>query len=185
MALLFILLANLPDLDVIPGMFLGKAQLFHRSFTHSFFASLIFAALTAGLLKYWKQTSFAKIFWLTFAAYFSHVLLDALTGYVRFMFWPFKISFHPILFPQILDQTHSVTQCQNMGQFCALMTSRSVALRLGVETLLVFVISRVARVFPRYRILHSGISESPALITGLALFLFFLTAFFVTGQAGG
>jgi hypothetical protein len=185
MATLFILLANLADLDMLPGMFFGNAEMFHRGFTHSLAGSLVCALLVGGIAKVWKKASFSKFFLLSLAAYISHIMLDALTGYVNFAFWPFKITFNFINFAQLLQHAnHPIIPCESLGQFCALLMSGTLAVRLAAEMLLVFTVSRISRLFPKYRVLQSGVSESPAFIAGLALFIFIVTAFVATNHAG-
>jgi hypothetical protein len=184
MASLFIFLANLADLDMLPGMFFGNPNMFHRSHTHSLLAALLCSLAVAGLARFWKKMSFFKMFWIALAAYFSHVLLDALTGSVKFAFWPLQISIQPMPLAQLMEHAHPAIPCESLGQFCQLLISSTFVVRLGAEALLVFAVSRFLRLFPKYRVLHSGVSESPAFIAGLALFLFVLTAFVMTEVAG-
>jgi membrane-bound metal-dependent hydrolase YbcI (DUF457 family) len=95
-----VLLANLPDLDFLPGCFDGNANQLHRSFTHSLtFAILISLALSC----VWR---IAPGFWrstlLYFTAYGSHLLIDFFTGtklgwtHTGFgmpLFWPWSKEF--------------------------------------------------------------------------------------------
>jgi len=97
-----ILIANLPDIDLIPGYLLGDAARFHWRATHSIWAAL-FAGLCAGLV-FWK---WRRDFWrpalIVTVAWLSHVLLDLLLGPVRGapfglqVFWPF--SHHRVMLP--------------------------------------------------------------------------------------
>jgi membrane-bound metal-dependent hydrolase YbcI (DUF457 family) len=90
-----ILIANLPDVDFIPGYLLGDAGRFHWRATHSICAALM-AGLGTGLL-FWK---WRRDFWLpaliVTIAWLSHVLLDLLFGPVHGdpfglqLFWPFS-----------------------------------------------------------------------------------------------
>jgi membrane-bound metal-dependent hydrolase YbcI (DUF457 family) len=95
-----ILLANLPDLDFLPGWLDGDANQLHRSFTHS----LTFAILISLVLSsVWR---IAPGFWrsalLYFTAYSSHLLIDFFsgikigwthTGYGMPLFWPWSKEF--------------------------------------------------------------------------------------------
>ena len=184
MAALLMVMANLPDLDMLPGMFFGNAEMFHRSATHSLAAGFICSIFVAVIARLWKKVSFAKIFWISLAAYFSHIFLDALTGTVRFMFWPFKIVIEPLPLAKLLEHAHPVLQCRSLGQFCSFLVSSTLMVRLGAETILVFLMTRFFRLFPKYRVLHSGVSESPAFIAGLAIFIFAVTTLLATGIAG-
>jgi len=95
-----ILLANLPDLDFLPGCFDGNAKNVHHSFTHS----LTFAILVSLVLScawriapgFWRSTL------LYFAAYSSHLLIDFFsgtkigwthTGFGMPLFWPWSKEF--------------------------------------------------------------------------------------------
>jgi membrane-bound metal-dependent hydrolase YbcI (DUF457 family) len=90
-----ILLANLPDLDFLPGWLDGDANQLHRSFTHSLtFAILISLALSS----VWRiAPGFCRSALLYFTAYSSHLLIDFFsgikigwthTGYGMPLFWP-------------------------------------------------------------------------------------------------
>ena len=184
MAVLLMVMANLPDLDMLPGIFFGNADMFHRSFTHSLAAGFLCALLIAVVARLWKKTSFAKIFWISLAAYFSHIFLDALTGTVKFMFWPFKIVIQPLPLAGLLEHAHPIVPCRSIEQFCNFLISSTVMVRFGAEMILVFLVTRFSRLFPKYRVLHSGISESPAFIAGLAILIFAVTTLMVTGIAG-
>src|SRR5689334_17351566 len=40
--------ANAADLDFLPGLFVGNVNLFHHKITHTLFAAMVFALLSAG-----------------------------------------------------------------------------------------------------------------------------------------
>src|SRR5437763_4334593 len=95
-----ILLANLPDLDFLPGCFDGNANHLHRGFTHSLtFAILISLALSCAwriVPGFWRSTL------LYFIAYSSHLLIDFFTGtkigwtntgFGMPLFWPWPKTF--------------------------------------------------------------------------------------------
>ena len=88
------IIATVPDLDVIPGMFMDPINyvFFHRGFSHSlaFFilASPIFGWLLQKLYRkqtatWWNWTVFS--FWVLF----THALLDCFTSWGTQLFWPF------------------------------------------------------------------------------------------------
>ena len=118
-ACLLVFLANLADLDLLPGLFIGKATLFHRGFSHSIGAAFICAVLItlfviarnvvtkpacrtgrqsqlrdcfASCLPAGTALAMTKIFLLSFCAYFSHAVLDSLCGPVAPipLLWPFS-----------------------------------------------------------------------------------------------
>ena len=95
-----IFLANLPDLDFLPGWLDGNANQLHRSFTHSLtFAIFISLALS----RAWR---IAPGFWQSALLYFtacsSHLLIDFFsgtkigwthTGFGMPLFWPWSKEF--------------------------------------------------------------------------------------------
>ncbi len=74
-ALFFIFLANLPDADFLPGILLGRPNLYHHGIFHSLGAALAVAAIGGGLFYLSK-----KRFWATaagiFLVFYFHLLLD-------------------------------------------------------------------------------------------------------------
>ncbi len=86
------LLANLPDIDVIPGLLLqGNGNLFHRGPTHS-----LLVALASGWLASWVWRFSRHIprlaFRTCFMIVFSHVLADMLfTAAPVSLFWPLEV----------------------------------------------------------------------------------------------
>ena len=89
-----ILLANLPDLDILFGLLVeGNGAAFHRGPTHS----LLFA-LMAGAFFAWAGRRWARVprldFGLCTLIIFSHVLADMLlTTSPVSLLWPFEIYF--------------------------------------------------------------------------------------------
>jgi inner membrane protein len=91
MKLLFasVVIANLPDIDILPGFLAGDLGMFHRQGTHSLIASLIFGIVVGLLFKRWKLPGFQWGLW-AFMLYLSHILLDMLVESsrgVQFL-WP-------------------------------------------------------------------------------------------------
>jgi inner membrane protein len=86
--------ACVPDLDIIPGLFVGNLGAFHHGVSHSFAAAVLFSVFISLLLKRVRLMSLhlsVLVFWL----YVSHVVLDFLTldTGVPFgvpLFWPFS-----------------------------------------------------------------------------------------------
>ena len=86
------LVACVPDLDVIPGLFVGKLGQFHHGITHSFAAAVIFSAITWLLFRPLGERSL-KLGILVFVLYASHVVLDYFTmdtgaPYGVPLYWP-------------------------------------------------------------------------------------------------
>lgn len=90
-AILFIVLANAPDFDFLPGILSGDADRFHRGISHSLGAAVA-VGLSIGFLYVVRsnlRTAKKIALWSGFA-YFSHALLDLLNGPVHSipLFWP-------------------------------------------------------------------------------------------------
>jgi inner membrane protein len=94
-----VVLANLPDIDILPGLFLGNPAIFHRQGTHSIAASILVGILVS-ILSRWNRAS-AKFIrlgvWAT-ALYFSHIVLDLLVTDPSpprglQLFWPFSDAY--------------------------------------------------------------------------------------------
>jgi membrane-bound metal-dependent hydrolase YbcI (DUF457 family) len=181
LATVFMIMANLADLDYLPGMLIGSPEIFHRSITHSFAAALLWGLIMAGFLSWWKKLPFRKTFLVGLAAYFSHIVLDYLTGSLKVMFWPFAIQVHPLPITTLFQHQHM--HCESLGQFCNLLMSTTLTIRLLAEAVVVYMLFILTRLIPGYRSLRPGISESPAFIGGLAIFIFVITALLMTQAA--
>lgn len=184
MAGLMMTLANLPDLDYIPGMIMGAPELFHRNVTHSLGFAVGVSLTVAGIAKLWKKLPFVKMFLISSSAYFSHLLLDYITGSVKFMFWPFRITMEPMPITELFNHAHHLPDCGSLQKFCSLLVSQTLTLRLFAEIILVFVITKTVRLFSKSKSAQPGISESPAFLYGLAIFIIVLTTFAVKDIAG-
>lgn len=107
-----ILLANFPDFDFIPGIFLERAALFHRGISHSVLGGAVIACFTAYI--FWglagrnftaaqsSRFTFRRLFLLFFLAYMTHPALDVLNLSSRgvMIFWPFYRE--PLFSPFVL-----------------------------------------------------------------------------------
>ncbi len=91
-ALFFIVLANGPDMDFIPGIMAHQAGRFHRGISHSLGGALLVGfVISAVLIGLKRPNAFKTALW-SAVAYFSHPLLDMLNGpgYGMPAFWPFS-----------------------------------------------------------------------------------------------
>ena len=186
MASLYMILANVADFDVIPGLLMGSSGSFHRDEMHSLVVALGFALLVAGIGKLLKsKTSAFRLFWISLAAYFSHIFLDAFTGTVSFIYWPFQVKSTPVTFLSLYEHAQPmVAQCRSVNQFLSMLVCSTLTLRLACEALMVFSFHALISLFSRTRATKAGISESPVFVAGLTIFLFVVTALIVTGVAG-
>ncbi len=112
-ALFFMFLANLPDLDFLPGLILGRPNLYHHGIFHSLGAALAVAAV-GGWVFYRNK----KYSWLTasgiFLLFSSHLLLDLLAWdfvapYGVPLFWPFSGRYFISGTPFFLNVTRSAS----------------------------------------------------------------------------
>lgn len=94
---LCLFLAVLPDLDFIPGLFIGKPATFHQGITHSLGAAVVLSVVAAFL--YSKITTppgrFLKVWGVCCLAYGSHLVIDVFgpdgrPPYGIPIFWPFS-----------------------------------------------------------------------------------------------
>ena len=69
LALTCMVLANAADLDFIPGILVGRPELFHHSFTHSFTMAAAVGIFSAAAFKLWAKRDFLKTFFVSFLAY--------------------------------------------------------------------------------------------------------------------
>jgi hypothetical protein len=98
-ALTYMAIANLPDVDFLVGFVVGAPGVYHRGFSHTLVAALVFGAAAGtvswGVLRerWWPAAvAFA-------AAYGSHLLVDAFTVDARPptgapFFWPFSDAYY-------------------------------------------------------------------------------------------
>lgn len=96
--LVFILLANFPDIDYLPGFFFGNPNKFHHGMTHSIGFALLVGAFCAFIFYLRSKQNFRKYFLIFTLAYFSHVLMDFFGKDTRFpfgeqLFWPLSEAY--------------------------------------------------------------------------------------------
>lgn len=77
--LLVLLAANLADFDFIPGLLAGDHSLFHRGFSHSIPAALLFALVVYAACCWRRRPGAVRLGALAFAGYASHLVVDWLT----------------------------------------------------------------------------------------------------------
>lgn len=90
---IFVLAANIPDIDFLPGIMMGDLRRFHHGISHSIAFSLVFALLVGTFCHMTKMIRFKKGFTLAFVLYFSHIVLDYFVlspGRGVPFFWPFS-----------------------------------------------------------------------------------------------
>ena len=138
--LIFAVLANLPDIDFLPGFLAGQPNSFHHSFVHSL-GFAIFVGLVGGLIYYWRQRRNAAAvaeqqkttpgFWpymvAISVAVFSHCVLDMFTvdgsePYGMPTLWPLDTRYYDVadqwdVFAPIEKSDDSATFFQSLLQW--------------------------------------------------------------------
>jgi inner membrane protein len=71
-------IACVPDLDVIPGLLVGKLNQFHHGASHSFFAAALFSLVGVWVFRWWGWKFSGRLLLLLFLLYASHNVLDTL-----------------------------------------------------------------------------------------------------------
>ena len=92
-----VVIANLPDFDLIPRLLFGETSSLHRQWTHSLIAALAFGLLIAGLARFWQGNSTFYGLW-GGTVYLSHIILDMLLDdpsppHGVQLLWPFSESY--------------------------------------------------------------------------------------------
>ena len=119
---LYIFIANVPDLDFVPGLLVGKPNLFHHGISHSVGMGAIFSLLLALLLNIGDTENLNKDFFLFFSLYCSHLLLDYISYDTRPplgipIFWPLSNEYFIFKYPILPPVAHSKNTYANIAQF--------------------------------------------------------------------
>ena len=91
--LLFIFIANFPDLDLIPGYLTGNPNKFHHGVTHSIGFMLLVGLLFGAIYYLKKHKYFLRYFSIFSIVYLSHLVLDFFgkdtkAPFGEQLFWP-------------------------------------------------------------------------------------------------
>ncbi len=121
--LLLVMLANLPDIDFLPGLLAGNPnQYHHHYFSHSLPFALVVGAVLAGHVSIKKGKKFWPYFLLFAGVCFSHVILDYFSADTSEplgvpMFWPLSNEYYysPVLiFMSVNKSSSSATFFQSL-----------------------------------------------------------------------
>ncbi|MGD9975064.1 MAG: metal-dependent hydrolase [Desulfatirhabdiaceae bacterium] len=93
---MYVLAANLPDIDFLPGIFLGDPGRFHHGITHSIGAAILFGVIVWIVQRIRTQRAVYMAMALS-ALYGSHLIIDWMTADYRPPFgspllWPFSME---------------------------------------------------------------------------------------------
>jgi len=119
---LCIFIANAPDLDFVPGLLLGKPNLYHHGISHSIGMAAIFSLFLSSLLNIGDSENLNKDFFLFFSLYCSHLLLDYISYDGRPpigipIFWPLSNEYFIFKYPILPPVAHSELTHATMAQF--------------------------------------------------------------------
>jgi inner membrane protein len=134
--LLYILAANLPDLDILPGFLVGLPNLYHHGISHSLGLAIL-AGLVVLFYRGWREKSgLFRAFGITSGLYLSHVLLDSLIVDTTAPFgvqllWP--LSNRYIISPLLIFPT--VYKADTSGIFLSSLIHPGNLKLIGVELL--------------------------------------------------
>lgn len=123
-ALFFIFLANLPDADFLPGIILGRPNLYHHGIFHSLGAALAMAAVGGGLFYLYKKRFWAPAGGI-FLVFYFHLLLDYFAldfsaPYGLPLFWPLSGRYFIAAKPFFIN----ITRSEQSHDFLASLFSR-------------------------------------------------------------
>jgi inner membrane protein len=115
-------IACVPDLDVIPGLFVGDLARFHHGATHSLLATALFTGAAAGILSWRDGAPAPKLLLLVLMLYASHSLLDAFTldtaaPYGVPLLWPWTgttYEFPWMLLPNVQHSREPLVSAHNV-----------------------------------------------------------------------
>ena len=105
---LYIFAANAPDIDFIPGFFIGDPNRYHHGISHSVGFTVLFASVFSLFLYLLKRDPFRRNFAVFFCLYFSHIVLDYLSidtsfPYGETFFWPLSNKYYIASFAFLPD----------------------------------------------------------------------------------
>lgn len=123
-ALLYLLGANAPDLDFIPGFLIGEPGRYHHGITHSIGFALLIAFAFSLFLYLRTGVWIVRTFAICFCVYFSHIFLDYFSmdtsePYGVPLFWPLSDKYYMAPFAVFLDvqRLHSFSSTFIPGLF--------------------------------------------------------------------
>lgn len=139
--LLYVALANVPDVDFVPGVLAGRPALYHQGPTHSLAAALLVSVAVAACFQRSVGFSFLALLGFSLAAFGSHLAIDLLgrdrtSPFGLPLFWPFSgarfISPTPIFLGVRHAPTGSETTIQWIGNILSLRNLAAVGLEIAL-----------------------------------------------------
>lgn len=154
--LIFVVIANAPDLDFIPGLLMNEPNRYHHGISHSFGAAVLVSGMIAWLHKLPVFQKVHVSFGSALTLYSSHLVLDMLTLDARLplgipLFWPLSGTYLHV--PVLPPVKHSFLDDATIAQF---LTDAFSTHNLGVvlmECLLAFSFLLVIILLKKYVLL--------------------------------
>ncbi|OEU84248.1 MAG: hypothetical protein BA873_13960 [Desulfobulbaceae bacterium C00003063] len=135
---LCLFLANLPDLDFIPGFLCGDPGRFHHGPSHSFVVGLVGVLIFYRFACYWLTgISKKRLFGCCFVSLLSHPILDYFSADTSMpfgvpLFWPFNTEYYISPFALFRDVQRNQ---DTLGTFFSTIINTNNAWGIAVETL--------------------------------------------------
>jgi len=135
---LCLFLANLPDVDFIPGFLCGEPGRFHHGPSHSLVVGLVGALIFYRFACYWLTgISKKRIFGCCLVSLLSHPILDYFSADTSKpfgvpLFWPFDTEYYMSPFPLFRDVQRNQ---DTIGTFFATIINTNNAWGIAVESL--------------------------------------------------
>jgi len=135
---LCLFLANLPDLDFIPGFLCGEPGRFHHGPSHSLVVGLVGALIFYRFACYWLTgISKKRIFACCLVSLLSHLVLDYFSADTSKpfgvpLFWPFDTEYYMSPFPLFRDVQRNQ---DTLGTFFSTIINTNNAWGIAVESL--------------------------------------------------
>ena len=135
---LCLFLANLPDLDFIPGFLCGEPGRFHHGPSHSLVVGLVGVLIFYRFACYWLTgISKKRIFGCCLVSLLSHPVLDYFSADTSKpfgvpLFWPFDTEYYMSSFPLFRDVQRNQ---DTLGTFFSTIINTNNAWGIAVESL--------------------------------------------------
>lgn len=161
--LVAVVLANAPDLDLVPGILAGDPNRFHHGLSHTLLAAVLAGGVAAWLARRrgvgwpvhgWRRSAMAATFMMVASLWASHVVLDVLTNDPSPPFgvpalWPLVSA--PIALGPLFLRADKVVGPASGGQFVLSLLSAHNLTAILRETLLLGPFVALARLWRRRR----------------------------------
>lgn len=135
-AFFFILLANLPDADFLPGLLLGFPNRYHHGIFHSLGAALAVTAISGLIFHRAKQPAW-RLATPVFLIFSSHLLLDFFTRdftapFGLPLFWPFSKNYYIAARPIFINITRSARSADFFPSLFSRHNLKAALLEIGL-----------------------------------------------------